>query len=130
VAAQRQAGAGRRPLAGDGAREVVVAAGAPAAGVEAVLDVLVAGDADAPPTLRVLARDGFWRPIRVDDRPTLTAPVTLDFTPPSLEVVAARQTYTALGEGRVRYESGSFKADLTLDEQGYVVHYPGLADRV
>jgi hypothetical protein len=49
---------------------------------------------------------------------------------PSLEVVAARQTYTALGEGRVRYESGSFKADLTLDEQGYVVHYPGLAERV
>jgi hypothetical protein len=49
---------------------------------------------------------------------------------PSLEVVAARQTYTSLGEGRVRYESGSFKADLTLDEQGYVVHYPGLAERV
>jgi hypothetical protein len=49
---------------------------------------------------------------------------------PSLEVVAARQTYTALGEGQVRYESGSFKADLTLDEQGYVMHYPGLAERV
>jgi hypothetical protein len=49
---------------------------------------------------------------------------------PSLEVVAARQSYTALDESRVRYESGSFAADLTLDEQGYVIHYPGLAERV
>ena len=49
---------------------------------------------------------------------------------PSLEVVAARQTYTALGDGRVRYESGSFKADLTLDDRGYVQHYPGLASAV
>jgi hypothetical protein len=49
---------------------------------------------------------------------------------PSLEVVAARQTYTALGEGRVRYESGSFKADLTLDDRGFVRHYPGLASAV
>jgi hypothetical protein len=49
---------------------------------------------------------------------------------PSLEVVPARQTYTALGDGQVRYESGSFKADLTLDEQGYVIRYPGLAERI
>ena len=48
----------------------------------------------------------------------------------SLEVLASRQTYTALGEGRVRFETGSFRADLTLDERGYVVHYPGLAERV
>ena len=49
-------------------------------------------------TLEVLARDGFWRPIRVDDRPILTTQVTLDFTPPSLEVVAATR-YLAQGGG-------------------------------
>ena len=48
---------------------------------------------------------------------------------PSLEVVAARQTYTALGGNRVRYEDDSFAADLTLDDSGYVVAYPGLAAR-
>ncbi len=48
---------------------------------------------------------------------------------PSLEVVASRQTYTALGDGRVRFESGTFTADLTVDDRGYVVHYPGLAER-
>jgi uncharacterized protein len=48
---------------------------------------------------------------------------------PSLAVVAGRQTYTVLGEGRVRYESGTFAADLTVDGEGYVTHYPGLAER-
>jgi hypothetical protein len=49
---------------------------------------------------------------------------------PGLVVVAARQTYTALGGGQVRYSSGSFTADLTVDADGYVTHYPGLAQRV
>jgi hypothetical protein len=49
---------------------------------------------------------------------------------PSLTVIAGRQTYTALGGGQVRYASGSFTADLKLDGDGYVIHYPGLATRV
>lgn len=48
---------------------------------------------------------------------------------PSLQVMPVEQTYTALGDGRVRFSSGSFTADLALDEDGYVVHYPGLAER-
>ena len=48
---------------------------------------------------------------------------------PSLEVVPARQTYTALGDNRVRYQDESFAADLTLDDSGYVVSYPELAER-
>ncbi len=48
---------------------------------------------------------------------------------PTLEVVAAEQTYTALGGGLVRYRSGTFSADLALDADGYVTHYPGLATR-
>jgi hypothetical protein len=46
---------------------------------------------------------------------------------PSLAVIANAQTYTVLEPGRVRYASGSFTADLDVDEEGYVVHYPGLA---
>ncbi|NJC64357.1 putative glycolipid-binding domain-containing protein [Planosporangium flavigriseum] len=48
---------------------------------------------------------------------------------PSLAVIANPQTYTVLGPGRVRYASGSFTTDLELDENGYVVRYPGLATR-
>jgi hypothetical protein len=48
---------------------------------------------------------------------------------PTLEVVAAQQTYTALGGGRVRYADATYQADLTLDDHGYVTQYPGLAER-
>jgi hypothetical protein len=48
---------------------------------------------------------------------------------PSLEVIPNTQTYTRLSGRTVRYTSGTFTADLTLDDTGYVVHYPGLAER-
>ena len=48
---------------------------------------------------------------------------------PSLEVVSATQTYTYLGDGRVRFSSGSLRVELSVDAEGYVAHYPGLADR-
>ena len=48
---------------------------------------------------------------------------------PSLQVVAGQQTYTVLADDQIRYASDSFTADLTVDAQGYVVNYPGLADR-
>jgi hypothetical protein len=49
-------------------------------------------------TLEVIARDGFWRPLRTGDRPVLAHPVTLDLTPPSVEVVASTR-YLAQGGG-------------------------------
>jgi hypothetical protein len=48
---------------------------------------------------------------------------------PSLAVIANEQSYTVLGSQLVQYSSGTFTADLTLDPDGYVTHYPGLADR-
>lgn len=49
---------------------------------------------------------------------------------PSLEVVQADQIYTPLGDRRVRYASETFSADLTVDDEGFVLDYPGLARRV
>jgi hypothetical protein len=49
---------------------------------------------------------------------------------PSLEVVQADQIYTPLGDGQVRYSSETFSADLTVDDDGFVLDYPGLAKRV
>jgi len=49
---------------------------------------------------------------------------------PSLEVVKADQIYTALGPGKVRYAGETFSADLTIDDDGFVLDYPGLAERV
>ena len=54
---------------------------------------------------------------------------------PSLRVVANAQRYTHLlanddGGGLVRYSSGSFQSDLTIDRNGFVVDYPQLGRRV
>jgi uncharacterized protein len=46
---------------------------------------------------------------------------------PSLAVVASEQTYTVLGDNRVRYASGTFRADLDLDAGLFVTNYAGMA---
>lgn len=47
---------------------------------------------------------------------------------PSLRVLPAQQTYTVLEGGRIRYSSASFTAALSVDANGYVTAYPGLAE--
>jgi uncharacterized protein len=49
---------------------------------------------------------------------------------PSLEVARAQQRYEPLGDGLVRFRSGSFVAVLRFDADGFVAHYEGLAERV
>jgi uncharacterized protein len=55
---------------------------------------------------------------------------------PELTVRPARQRYTLLerdpeqDEARYRYESGSFRADLRVDGDGFVIDYPGCWSRV
>ena len=49
---------------------------------------------------------------------------------PSLEVIQADQIYTAIGDGKVRCAGETFSADLTVDDDGFVIDYPGLAERV
>jgi hypothetical protein len=56
----------------------------------------------------------------------LVAWVTL----PDAEVKAVRQRYTHVAQGRVLYESGSFRSELEFDEHGLVVDYPAYAKRV
>lgn len=46
---------------------------------------------------------------------------------PSLAVLPLEQSYTALGDGKIRYSSGTFTADLTVDDGGFVTDYPRLA---
>jgi hypothetical protein len=49
---------------------------------------------------------------------------------PELSVERSSQRYVPLGRGAVRYRSGTFSADLEFDADGFVVRYPGLAERV
>ena len=53
---------------------------------------------------------------------------------PTLEVTPNRQRYTFLRRldagALVRYSSGSFRSDLTIDEDGFVLDYPQLGRRI
>ncbi|WP_155371741.1 putative glycolipid-binding domain-containing protein [Catellatospora vulcania] len=49
---------------------------------------------------------------------------------PSLQVIPVEQTYTVIDAETIRYSSGSFTADLTVDKDGFVVNYPGYASLV
>ena len=48
---------------------------------------------------------------------------------PSLEVIKSEQQYEPLGNGLVRFRSGSFTAEIGFDEDEFVVDYPGIARR-
>jgi hypothetical protein len=49
---------------------------------------------------------------------------------PDLAVSRSEQRYERLGPRTVRYQSDSFTAELELDEEGFVLRYPGLAERI
>jgi uncharacterized protein len=53
---------------------------------------------------------------------------------PALEVTPNRQRYTFLRRvdagAEVRYASGTFRSDLTIDEDGFVLDYPQLGRRI
>ena len=47
--------------------------------------------------------------------------------PPTLEVSASAQTYTVLGQNRIRYGDGGTEVDIDYDHAGWVQSYAGLA---
>jgi hypothetical protein len=49
---------------------------------------------------------------------------------PQLVVSRSRQRYVPLERGMVRFRSGTFTADIEFDADGFVLAYPGLAERV
>jgi hypothetical protein len=49
---------------------------------------------------------------------------------PELSVERSAQRYVPLEHGVVRFRSGTFTADIEFDADGFVVRYPGLAERV
>ena len=48
---------------------------------------------------------------------------------PSLAVRLSEQRYEPLGGGVVRFRAGDFVSDITFDDDGFVVDYPGIGAR-
>lgn len=67
------------------------------------VDGTALGLKEGPATLEVWARDDVWRPLRRDDGPRLSIPVTIDLTPPAIEILAATQYVSQGGAGLVAF---------------------------
>jgi murein DD-endopeptidase MepM/ murein hydrolase activator NlpD len=80
-------------------------------------------------TIEVRARDAYWRPVRVDDHPVLTHPVTIDFTPPVLEVLSATRYLHQGGGGIVAFRArGASQAVVKVGELAFPSFPAGPAD--
>jgi murein DD-endopeptidase MepM/ murein hydrolase activator NlpD len=87
-----------------------------------------AGLQEGAATLEVRARDGFWRPIRRDDRPIASMPVTIDLTPPSLEVLATTRYLHQGGGGLAALRvKGAARAGVKVGEVLFPAYPVGAA---
>ena len=97
--------------------------------VELVLAGKDLGLREGAAVLEVRARDGFWRPIRVSDRPVVSAPVTIDVTPPSLEVLATTRYLHQGGGGLAALRvKGAARAGVKVGESFFPAYPAGQAE--
>jgi murein DD-endopeptidase MepM/ murein hydrolase activator NlpD len=78
----------------------------PRAEVPLTVESAALGLHEGAATLEVWARDDFWRPLRGADRPAATFPVTVDLTPPKVEILAVTQYLYQGGAGLVAFRAG------------------------
>lgn len=98
--------------------------------VEITIEGKTLGLREGKAQLEVLARDDFWRPIRFDDRPVLTSSVTLDLTPPTLDILAATRYLAQGGSGVVVFRArGGERAGVTVGDQVFPAFPVGDPDR-
>ena len=91
------------------------ALGASRAQVSVIFDGTALGLREGSATIEVRARDDFWRPLRPDDRPIASYPVTVDLTPPKLEILGATQYVSPGGVGLVAFRAtGAARASVTV----------------
>jgi murein DD-endopeptidase MepM/ murein hydrolase activator NlpD len=85
---------------------------------------------EGPATLEVRARDDFWRPLRLDDRPIATIPVTIDLTPPKVEVLGSTQYVSNGGVALVAFRvEGATRAMLSVGSVAVPSFPSGPAER-
>src|SRR5947199_364636 len=64
--------------------------------------------------LEVWTRDDFWRPLRRRDRPVASYPVTVDLTPPKVELLGATRYVASGGSGLVAFRvTGASRATVS-----------------
>jgi murein DD-endopeptidase MepM/ murein hydrolase activator NlpD len=88
--------------------------GAPRLELTVTVEPAQAGLREGSATLEVWARDDFWRPLSFQEKPAATYPVTVDLTPPRLEVVSTTPYVAPGGAGLVVLHSDAARVDLRV----------------
>ena len=81
-------------------------------------------------TLEVWASDDFWRPLRPHDRALVSQPVTIDLTPPRLEILGATRYVSPGGAVMVAFKAGdASRVDVTVGKRVFPSFAYGPAER-
>ena len=81
-------------------------------------------------TLEVWADDDFWRPMRPHARALASQPVTIDLTPPRVEILAATRYVSPGGAVMVAFKAGdASRVDVTVGRRAFPSFAYGPSDR-
>jgi len=94
------------------------------------LEPAALGFREGSATLEVWARDDYWRPFRVTERALATAQVTIDLTPPRLDILAATRYVSPGGALLVAFRAADARrVDVTVGARAFPSFPHGPAER-
>ena len=98
--------------------------------IPVVVDSAALGLREGSANIEVWAKDSFWRPFRRDDRAIAAYPVTVDLTPPKLELLSSTRYLSPGGTGRVVFRvSGAAKTEVLAGATAFPSFAFGPADK-
>jgi murein DD-endopeptidase MepM/ murein hydrolase activator NlpD len=84
------------------------------------IEISNVGLREGPATIEVRARDDFWRPLKLPEKVVASWPVTIDLTPPKIEVLASTGYYSPGGASLVAFRvEGANKADVKVGDVAF-----------
>ena len=96
-----------------------------------VIESAALGLREGSATVEVWGRDDFWRPLRLADRAAARFPVTVDLTPPRIDVVASTRYLAPGGVGVVVFRAGdAVRSDIRVGAIPFPSFAAGGQDRV
>lgn len=85
---------------------------------------------EGPAVVEVWARDDFWRPVRLGERVVASVPVTVDLTPPKLDILAATRYVSPGGVQLVAFRvSDAERTELAVGSRMFPSFAYGPADK-
>ncbi|HYE92667.1 MAG TPA: M23 family metallopeptidase [Terriglobales bacterium] len=86
----------------------------------ATLEISNLGLREGAATIEVRARDDFWRPLTLPEKIIASWPVTIDLSPPKIEVLASTGYYSPGGVSLVAFRvDGAAKADVKVGDRAF-----------